>query len=166
MGESFYKCDGCGGRVSDEDIQVGNAWFEKGRLRCNNCTGGLMSNAGADDAGSLGPSPIAPAIASIAQRSWRQKTERQIRGSGYVVHSLEAALWCFDNTASYRDAILRAANLGEDADTTAAVCGQVAGAFYGEEGIPPEWRGKLAMRAKIEELADALFEARPGPAPA
>ncbi|MCZ6784947.1 MAG: ADP-ribosylglycohydrolase family protein [Proteobacteria bacterium] len=123
-------------------------------------------NAGADDARSLGPSPMAPAIAAIAAGSWRNKTESEIRGSGYVVHSLEAALWCFADTTSYRDAILRAANLGEDADTTAAVCGQVAGAFYGEEGIPPEWRGKLSMRAKIEELADALFEARPGPAPA
>jgi ADP-ribosyl-[dinitrogen reductase] hydrolase len=104
---------------------------------------------------------LAPAIAAIARGDYRGKTERAIRGSGYVVLSLEAALWCFATTESYRDAVLRAANLGDDADTTAAICGQIAGAFYGEAGIPADWREKLAMRALIEETADALCAARP-----
>jgi len=77
------------------------------------------------------------------------------------VHSLEAALWCFWRTESFEDAILTAVNLGEDADTTAAICGQIAGAFYGVDAIPDGWLGKLAMREQIEELADRLREALP-----
>lgn len=84
------------------------------------------------------------------------KAESEIRGSGYVVASLEAALWCFYKTDSYRDAILKAVNLGDDADTTAAVCGQIAGAYYGESGIPSEWLEKLCMRDEIAEMADSL----------
>jgi len=97
-------------------------------------------------------------IADIARGSYRSKAERAIIGSGYVVESLEAALWCFETTASYDAAVLRAANLGDDADTTAAVCGQVAGAFYGVQGIRPAWLKKLAMRAEIEDLGSKLFE--------
>ena len=77
-------------------------------------------------------------------------------GSGYAVESLEAALWCFLRTDNFRDAVLEAVNLGDDADTTAAVCGQVAGAFYGEAGIPPEWLGRLVLREEIGGLADRL----------
>jgi ADP-ribosyl-[dinitrogen reductase] hydrolase len=99
-----------------------------------------------------------PKIVDIARGSYRSKDQRAIKGSGYVVESLEAALWCFDQTASYDAAVLRAANLGDDADTTAAVCGQVAGAFYGVRGIREGWLEKLAMRAEIEELAAKLLE--------
>jgi ADP-ribosylglycohydrolase len=74
-----------------------------------------------------------------------------------VVHSLEAALWAFDRSDSFRAGCLLAANLGDDADTTAAVYGQLAGAFYGKEGIPAEWRARLTYRDRIEELAEALF---------
>ena len=70
--------------------------------------------------------------------------------------SLEAALWCFTHTDSFREAILKAANLGDDADTTGAICGQIAGAYYGVEGIPEAWLEKLAMRERIEELAEGL----------
>jgi len=98
-----------------------------------------------------------PAIEAIARGDYRAKAETAIRGSGYVVKSLEAALWCFDQTGSYEQAVLRAANLGDDADTTAAVCGQVAGAFYGVGGIPERWLGTLAMREEIEALASRLF---------
>ncbi len=76
-----------------------------------------------------------------------------------MVDCLEAALWCFDRTGSYADAVLEAANLGDDADTTAAVTGQIAGAFYGESGIPERWPAKLAMADLIRDLADRL-EAR------
>jgi ADP-ribosyl-[dinitrogen reductase] hydrolase len=95
-------------------------------------------------------------IQAIAMGEYRNKTEDEIHGSGYVVESLEAALWCFHRTNDFRGAILMAANLGHDADTTAAVCGQVAGAYYGAEGIPASWRDKLAMRGEIVRLADLL----------
>jgi ADP-ribosyl-[dinitrogen reductase] hydrolase len=97
-------------------------------------------------------------IVDIARGAWRSKAEPAIKGSGYVVESLEAALWCFDQTDSYDAAVLRAANLGDDADTTAAVCGQVAGAFYGVQGIRPAWLERLAMRVEFEDLASRLFE--------
>jgi ADP-ribosyl-[dinitrogen reductase] hydrolase len=97
-----------------------------------------------------------PKIVSLAKGSYLRKSEGEIRGSGYVVESLEAALWCFMNTSSYMDAVLTAANLGEDADTTAAVCGQLSGAYYGETGIPPSWLEKLAMGEEITDLAEKL----------
>ena len=68
-----------------------------------------------------------------------------------------AALWSFWTTNSYPEAILKAANLGDDADTTAAVCGQVAGAFYGEVDIPKTWLNKLVMREEISSLGEQLF---------
>lgn len=103
-------------------------------------------------------------IQSIAQGRYREKPTAAVRGTGYVVESLEAALWCFWSTESFEGAILAAANLGDDADTTAAVCGQVAGAFYGESGIPEPWRERLVKRDEIRDLADRLRsagEARP-----
>ena len=96
-------------------------------------------------------------IMSIARGSYQTKNEAAIRGTGYVVESLEAALWCFLRTDSYEHAILMAANLGDDADTTAAICGQVAGAHYGEAGIPSRWIQKLAHRTTISELAERLL---------
>lgn len=78
-------------------------------------------------------------IVAIARGAYREKSREDIRGSGYVVDSLEAAMWCFVHTDTFKDAILMAANLGDDADTTAAVCGQVAGAYYGARQIPAAW---------------------------
>ncbi len=95
-------------------------------------------------------------IAAIARGDYLTKAESEIRGSGYVVESLEAALWCFVRTETFEDAVLRAANLGDDADTTAAVCGQVAGGYYGESGIPAPWLEKLCLRQEITDLADQL----------
>ncbi|NLT66604.1 MAG: ADP-ribosylglycohydrolase family protein [Acidobacteria bacterium] len=92
-----------------------------------------------------------------ALTSFRRKELPEIKGTGYVVRSLEAALWAFSKSNSFREGCLLAANLGNDADTTAAVYGQLAGAFYGEQGIPAEWREKLAMREKIEFFADRLL---------
>lgn len=100
-----------------------------------------------------------PTIAEINAGSWREKTRREIRATGYVVHSLEAALWCVGRTTSFREAVLLAANLGEDADTTAAITGQLAGAIYGASGIPAEWLEKLAWRPRIQGMATALFRA-------
>jgi ADP-ribosyl-[dinitrogen reductase] hydrolase len=96
------------------------------------------------------------AIAAIACGSYLERSERNIRGSGYVVQSLEAAMWAFARTDTFEGAILAAANLGDDADTTAAVCGQVAGAFYGEQGIPRRWVERVALGSAIVALADRL----------
>lgn len=107
----------------------------------------------------LGHSPVAIASASlqaIVRGEYQQKPVSDIRGTGYVVDSLEAALWCFWTTETYEEAILAAANLGDDADTTAAICGQVAGAYYGETGIPAPWLSQLALRDHIADLADRL----------
>ena len=95
-------------------------------------------------------------LEAIGQGHYRHKSREAIRGTGYVVDSLEATLWCFAQTDNFRDCILMAANLGDDADTTAAQAGQLAGAFYGESGIPAEWLGKLTMMETIRDMADAL----------
>jgi len=97
------------------------------------------------------------ALQAIARGAYRGMTADDVSGSGYVVHCLEAALWCFLTTDSFAAAILQAANLGEDADTTAAVCGQIAGAHYGESGIPAHWLKQLTMREEIASLADRLY---------
>jgi ADP-ribosylglycohydrolase len=102
--------------------------------------------------------PLAPMIAAIANEGFKKKAESEIRASGYVVHTLEAALWAFYHTDNFRDGALLAVNLGEDADTTGAVFGQIAGAYYGDEEIPPEWRDKIFRRDDIERLADRLHD--------
>ena len=81
----------------------------------------------------------------------------EVKSSGYVIHTLHAALWCFKNTDNFRDAILLATNLGEDADTVAAVTGQIAGAFYGISGIPIMWLDKLYETGRFIELVDELI---------
>jgi ADP-ribosylglycohydrolase len=74
------------------------------------------------------------------------------------VRSLEAALWAFNNSDDFRTGALLAVNLGDDADTTGAVYGQLAGAYYGESGIPEEWRSVIAKRELIIDFADKLYE--------
>lgn len=96
-------------------------------------------------------------IAGIMAGSWRGKARGDIESSGYVSHSLEAALWSIGRTGDFRSAILTAANLGGDADTTAAITGQLAGALYGASGIPGEWLEKVAWREQIEERAGQLL---------
>ena len=102
-----------------------------------------------------------PRLQAIARGSYRSKTESEIVGSGYVVNSLEAALWCFVNEDDFDSVVLRAANLGDDADTTAAVAGQLAGAFYGASGIRPSWIEKLTMRDEILSQGARLGAAIP-----
>lgn len=101
--------------------------------------------------------PLHPEIAEVAEGSFRRNEPPAIRGSGYVVKSLEAALWAFHDAADFREAVLRAVNLGDDADTTGAVCGQLAGACWGEQGIPEAWRNGLAAREMIEAPLRALL---------
>lgn len=102
--------------------------------------------------------PLTPKVAAVAGGSFKAKEPPAIVGSGYVVDSLEAALWAFHKSDTFRDGALLAVNLGDDADTTGAVYGQIAGAYYGEEGIPAEWRSVLAMGPQMAEMADRLYE--------
>ena len=103
--------------------------------------------------------PLSPKIAAIAKGAYHVKTRDRVVGNGYVVNSLEAALWSFVTTTTYEAAILAAVNLGDDADTTAAICGQIAGAYYGVNAIPAAWLAKVALRAEIEELVERLLPA-------
>lgn len=96
------------------------------------------------------------AIGKIAAGSWRGKPRLQIRASGYVAHSLEASLWSVARSGSFAEAVLLAANLGEDADTTAAITGQLAGAFFGANKIPQTWQQRLAQQEYIERLGSRL----------
>ncbi|WP_313800130.1 ADP-ribosylglycohydrolase family protein [Cytobacillus sp.] len=80
-----------------------------------------------------------------------QLSEPDIKSSGYVVDTLEAALWCVCTTKNYRDCVLKAVNLGEDTDTIAAIAGGLAGIIYGYEQIPSDWVEKLANKELIDE---------------
>jgi ADP-ribosylglycohydrolase len=100
---------------------------------------------------------LTPRIDAIARGVYKFKEARQLPASGYVVDTLEAALWAFHNSDNFADGVLLAVRLGNDTDTTAAVYGQLAGAFYGYEAIPAPWRKALAHRLKIEEIAVGLL---------
>jgi ADP-ribosylglycohydrolase len=101
--------------------------------------------------------PLCREVAEVAGGSFRPNSPPEIQGSGYVVRSLEAALWAFANSDNFRDGCLLAVNLGDDADTTAAVYGQIAGAHYDVSGIPEAWRTRVARGAEIEQLALRLW---------
>ena len=105
---------------------------------------------------SWGAKGLCREIEEVAGGSFKAKEPPRIRGTGYVVLSLEAALWAFHRSTSFREGALLAVNLGDDADTTGAIYGQLAGAFYGEPGIPPGWLSKLQQREMIGELAEEL----------
>jgi len=92
----------------------------------------------------------------VLSGSLRDVGEKDISGSGYVVHTLEASLWCILNTGSFKDALLKAVNLGEDTDTTGAVAGGLAGLLYSEDAIPPEWLQPLARRWDIVDIAERM----------
>ncbi len=102
--------------------------------------------------------PLHPAIAEVAAGSFAQRQPPQIVGSGYVVRSLEAALWAFASTDSFEAGCLAAANLGNDADTTAAIYGQLAGAFYGHAAIPARWREHVFWHTRLLNWADQLWQ--------
>lgn len=102
---------------------------------------------------------LAPAIRAVIDGSWRPKDAHEIASTGYVVHTLEAALWAVGGSSGFEDAILRAVNLGHDADTTGAVAGQIAGAIYGLEGIPAHWRHRLYDATRIVDLSRRLYKA-------
>lgn len=99
-----------------------------------------------------------PQVDEIARASWADKEAAEVNSNGYVVSTLEAALWAVDTTSSFEDALVRAVNLGRDADTVGAVTGQIAGAVYGYDDIPERWLEKLAWRPKLENRAASLFK--------
>jgi ADP-ribosyl-[dinitrogen reductase] hydrolase len=98
---------------------------------------------------------------AIASGEYTEKSRNEIKGTGFVVQSLEAALWCFYNSDSFAEGALLAANLGDDADTTAAIYGQLAGAYYGEDALPREWLKLLAWKTEISDLAESLVIPHP-----
>src|SRR4051812_1292881 len=110
--------------------------------------------------GLWGREPLHPKIAAVAAGSFRTKEPPGIRGGGYVVDALEAALWALRSTRAFEDGVLAAVNLGDDADTTAAIYGQLAGALHGVEGIPGRWRARLHQHDAIVAFADALHDLR------
>lgn len=101
--------------------------------------------------------PYCEKVSAIAALDFLSLTYDQLTGSGYVIESLNSALWCFMHGSTFEESILLAANLGNDADTTAAICGQISGAYYGMSGIPQHWREKIVMAKEIEELALQLY---------
>jgi ADP-ribosylglycohydrolase len=101
--------------------------------------------------------PLAPKVATVAAGSFKDRHPPAIRGTGYVVQALEAALWAFWGTEDFASGALAAVNLGDDADTTGAIYGQLAGAYYGVEAIPAAWRARIAFADAIIGLADALI---------
>ena len=101
--------------------------------------------------------PLHPLIQEIAEGSFRQKQPPAIQGSGWVVKSLEASLWAFHDAETFNEAVLRAVNLGDDADTTGAICGQLAGAYWGESGISESLRTGLARMDMLEEALAGIL---------
>ena len=97
-------------------------------------------------------------VGDIASGSWKTKSRSDIHGTGYVLDALEASLWCVGRTTSFASAVLMAANLRDDADTTAAITGQLAGALYGHEAIPVRWRDKIAKSRDLHSIAERLFQ--------
>ncbi len=99
-----------------------------------------------------------PEIAALAAGSFRERQPPAIRGSGYAAESLEAALWALHHSTGFAEGALLAVNLGDDADTTGAVYGQLAGALYGADGIPSEWRATLHAGDLVTTFADRLYD--------
>lgn len=100
--------------------------------------------------------PFSPNVQAVINGSFKHKSRDEIFGAGYVVDSLEASLWAFYHTDDFKDAILMAVNLGDDADTTGAITGQIAGAYYGLDGIPSDWVADVAWGEHILSLAKRL----------
>ncbi len=99
-------------------------------------------------------------VSEVAEGSFKTKDRSDISSDGFVINSLEASLWAFYHTKSFAEAILKVVNLGDDADTTGAITGQLAGAYYGIANIKIDWIEKLAMKDKILSLAEELYKCK------
>ncbi len=109
------------------------------------------------------PEELAPKLCEIACGSFKTKSPPEIRGTGYVLDALEAALWAFWHAEDFRAGALAAVNLGDDADTTGAIYGQLAGAYFGQRGIPAKWLAILHDWAGIQAVADGLLDLKDAP---
>lgn len=94
----------------------------------------------------------------IFNENFLKTPQEEILSDGYVVHTLEAAIWCLGNTTSFKEAVLKAVNLGEDTDTVASVTGSLAGMYYKMDGIPEEWLEKIVRKQDIDELLKKFYE--------
>jgi len=101
--------------------------------------------------------PLCPEVDLIASGSFKNKMPPEIKGTGYVIDTMEAALWAFYSTENYKEGLIKVVNLGDDADTTGAIYGQLSGLYYGEQGLPQEWVNKLAFKDLIKSFASELF---------
>jgi ADP-ribosyl-[dinitrogen reductase] hydrolase len=127
---------------------------------------GALNGATADELLHRGPyepvpgtwdaAPLHPEVRAVAEGSFLIRQPPAIAGGGYVVAALEAALWALAGTRTFEQGVLAAANLGDDADTTAAILGQLAGALYGERAIPAHWRERLVRGDEIAAMAEGL----------
>ncbi len=99
-----------------------------------------------------------PSIAEVVHGSYRQRQPPEIAGTGYVVKAFEASMWAIYHHSGFADAVLAGVNLGQDADTTGAIAGQLAGAIYGESSIPMHWRQRLVKYHEIAWRADELLK--------
>ncbi|CAO95706.1 ADP-ribosylarginine hydrolase Tri1 [Erwinia tasmaniensis] len=144
------------GRATHGALESLDASRLLGRVLC------LLLN-GADKRTAMAPGlcPFNARTALINAGEYQHKSRAQIRSSGYVIDTLEAAMWAVWQTDNFRDAVLLAANLADDADSVAATAGQIAGALYGYSTIPPDWREKLVEEPRIARLAQQLFAAAP-----
>jgi ADP-ribosyl-[dinitrogen reductase] hydrolase len=91
---------------------------------------------------------------------FQEKVEKEIRSTGYVLYSLEAALWTFLTTSSFREGAIKVVNLGDDADTVGAIYGGLAGAFYGDEEIPEDWLRDMKRLDLVEEVIGKIVDVR------
>ena len=133
-----------------------------GGLIAASVTGGekteFLSNRYSQQPGYWTENPLCEKVDAIADGSFKEKSPPEIKGSGYVIDCLEAALWAFYKTDSFGEGCLLAVNLGDDADTTGAVYGQLAGAYYGASGIPKDWLQDLTLGSLVQSFADRLYE--------
>ncbi|NEG56883.1 ADP-ribosylarginine hydrolase Tri1 [Pantoea agglomerans] len=121
----------------------------------------LLNGFGKNEAFSPHKIPFLVRVLIINAGEYKEKQRDQIRSSGYVIDTLEAALWAVWHTDNFKDAVLLAANLADDADSVAATAGQLAGALYGLSGIPKEWVDKIVQKDRILSMAEELFHLAP-----
>ena len=119
--------------------------------------GGIVGNGHAALDAGAGVQWTSPKVAAIAKGKWRGKRRDAIRSSGYVIDTLEAAFWAVGGSRNFEEAVLKAVNLGDDADTVGAVAGQIAGAVWGYAAIPAHWRERIAWSQRLLAAADALI---------
>ncbi len=123
---------------------------------------GIQTGSKEDALDSVNDLDVAENILHVSDQAYESKDRNDIKSDGYVVSTLEAAMWSVWKTDNFRDALLLAVNLGDDADTVGAVAGQIAGAIYGIEGIPPEWISGMVESSRIMNLGEQLFDQRYG----